>query len=512
MILREKTLVFISLGYIYIPIVLYLFGWTNIGIAAMCIIAIGYVAYKFWKNGISNDEKNEIVIEWWLVVCVFLFFAIVGYFAGWGRFVNQTSDWQKHNAVLKDLVNRRWPVYYANGKEHSMLVYYIAHYLVPAFIGKMFRHSYRIAEIALNIWSEIGLLLVYFNLVRILKVKNRIFQVGSALLLTFWGIPLWLSEWLLKRVLGMDMLGSTQWFFYDEGILIQYSNNFTLLAWVVPQVVAVWLILLLFWENKDKIEYYMFLLLPVMLFGTLPFVGIVPIAGAGAVEWCIKNRSIRRWLRKIFSRENIVLLLTLGSVFFLYFYGNVISEKPDELGFMVQPYTQYSMNRILIYVIFIAVNILTYAMILANDNGKDAIFLMSVVVLCVLPIFKMGKYNDLCMRGSIPGLFFLMFYAIKYINEHFRINEEKWIRRFASGILIILILNGMSYSFSEFFDSISSEDYTALGEETQWESLEMFANRDISVEDDIKYNYYAYDIDNNMFQRFATRKHYWDSE
>ena len=32
-----------------------------------------------------------------------------------GIFVDQASDWGKHNAILADLVKKDWPVYYING-------------------------------------------------------------------------------------------------------------------------------------------------------------------------------------------------------------------------------------------------------------------------------------------------------------------------------------------------------------------------------------------------------------
>lgn len=508
MILKKRSLEVISLGYIYIPILIFLIRWTNMIVAATSLIAIGCVAYRYWKNITATTQNDGIKIECWVVVCVILFFAWIGYYAGWGRWVTQTYDWEKHNAVLRDLVNRNWPVYYTNGEEHSMLVYYIAHYLVPASVGKLFHHSYRIAEIAFYFWTEIGLLLVYFNLVRVIKIENHFLQVGSAFLLVFWGTPLWLSELLLKRVSGINMLGSGQWFFSGEGIALQYSNNFVLLRWVVPQVVTIWLMLLMFWENKEKIEYYLFLLIPAILFGTLAFISIVPIAMACAVEGGIKNRSVRKWLAKIFSLENIVILLTLGSVFFLYFYGNVLTEKPVEMSLMMQPYAQHGMLGVSIYAVFVLVNVVIYAVILIRDNYKDSIFVMAVASLCVLPMFKMGLYNDLGMRGSIPGLFFLMLYIIKYLNEHLKINKEKWTQGFATTTLIFLIMNGMFYSFAEFSDSVTSENYSTLGDETEWESLEMFANREAAAEVDLKYNYYAYNIEDNVFQRFIARKHF----
>lgn len=106
----------------------------------------------------------------------------IGYSAGWGRWVNQAYDWYKHNAILEDLTVKSWPVYYKNGSEKSMLAYYIAQYLVPSTFGKIF-NSFRMAEIMNYIWAEIGLALVWLNLVSVLKINNIFKQILSVVIL-----------------------------------------------------------------------------------------------------------------------------------------------------------------------------------------------------------------------------------------------------------------------------------------------------------------------------------------
>lgn len=150
--IAKKHLLYVSMAYIYIPIIIFLFGWTKLPIAIICTSAVTYGLICLLKDYNTQGDSigQELRISPWILTISILFLIIVGYYAGWGRFVSQAGDWFKHNAVLSDLINKSWPVYYVNEtwegmEEHSMLTYYIAQYLVPAVFGKVF-HSYREAE------------------------------------------------------------------------------------------------------------------------------------------------------------------------------------------------------------------------------------------------------------------------------------------------------------------------------------------------------------------------------
>ena len=121
-------------------------------------------------------------------------------------------------------------------KKHSsqrLLGYYIAYYMFPGFVGKLTGNA-RDAEQIFYVWSEIGLIMVYLHLVYLIKAKTYMMQFVTAIMLPFFSIPLWISEYVLKLFSRFNRIGEGQWFFYDNGIKLQYSSNFTLLHWVVP--------------------------------------------------------------------------------------------------------------------------------------------------------------------------------------------------------------------------------------------------------------------------------------
>lgn len=168
-----------------------------------------------------------------------------------------------------------------------MLTYYIAQYLVPGAIGKIF-HSFRVAEIALYVWNEIGLMLVFLHVITWLKVKNLSGQGICAMIMPFFSIPLWLSQLVLKHFSEYNNLGNIQqWFVLSEDIKIQYSSNYVQLRWVFPQAIVIWLTVMLLLEYRDYIEYYVFMLLPSLMFGAFGFIGILPLAMMVGIDYII---------------------------------------------------------------------------------------------------------------------------------------------------------------------------------------------------------------------------------
>ena len=501
--IEQKWLTALSLLYIYIPVFLFLLGWTRLFFALLTITVCFFCFFRFWKQ--NTDIWDRFSVDWVIMIFAVLLFVWIGYYAGYGRFVDQAGDWQKHNAVLGDLVQRGWPVLYNNAGEKSMLTYYIGQYIVPATVGKVL-HSVRNAEIMLYFWNIAGLILVFLNICVFTKSESFLKQLAYALMLPFFSIPLWASELLLKRLFNINRLGEGQWFFHSDGILIQYSSNYTLLRWVFPQVIPIWLIILVFLQNKDKIRNYVFMLLPSVFFGTLTFIGLFPLAIATAFEHLNKSKRIKEWYKEAFSPENIIMVLSLGTILFFYFFGNVFANKPTELEFSILPYTS---DTIVVYRCFIIVNILPYALILFRQHKKDWIYYTCIITLVLLPLFRMGLNNDLTMRASIPALFILMIYIIQ--NLFARIEDHRLqnsaLSKVSVLVTIIFLAVGMYYPFAELSKSVQNEDNFSLGSGNEWESLEQYANRSLEdIRDDVKYNYYSYDIEENLFCKYLMKR------
>ena len=508
--ISRKFLLILSLIYVYLPISIFLVGWTKPYIAMACLCVLFICAVRCRRQAKAdrmqrdNEPDERLRVSVGTLELALFFFVFIGYYAGYGRFVDQTADWDKHNAVLADLVNRPWPVYYSNGEEHSMLTYYIAQYIVPGVVGKVF-HSFRCAELSLYAWNVAGIFLVFLHLISFLKAGKLLPQLACAAAIPFFSIPVWFSIAAIRFITGKVVVfghdaDAVNWFYLSEnwhsdGITLQYFDNFFHLKWTFPQVITIWLLVMLLLEYREYIRYYVIILLPGLLFASLSFLGLLPLALGLVIGKLVRERG-RNLISQIFSFENISVALTVGLVFLLYFYGNVTGEKPAKVNFRLLDYTQSTIAGYLTFVM----PVLIYAVVLFKDYRKDSIYYAVFGTLLLLPFCRMGLWNDLLTRASIPALFILMVYALLFLKRQYEsadfLNSKK------AAVCLVFLLVGAYYPFSQLSSGFAFEDYHKPGHAPNWPSMEIFANRKLKQNDDVKYNYYSYDLENNIFYKY----------
>lgn len=251
-------------------------------------------------------------------------------------------------------------------------------------------------------------------------------------------------------------------------------------------------------EYKHCIKYYVIIMLPAILYSTFSFLGMLPLALGFLLEELIRKKG-RGIFFQVFSFENISATLTAGLVFLLYLYGNVAGKKPDGINFHLMP---YGWETLAVYAIFVAVNVLVYFLVLFRDHKSDGIFYAGFGTLILLPLFSMGMYNDLLTRASIPALFIVMIYVLLFLKDQYLNGNDSFLNSKKVAICLVFLLVGSCYPFAHFSSRVTSEDYHSLGRGNDWASLECFANRASAQRDDMKFNYYSYDLDSNLFYKY----------
>jgi hypothetical protein len=86
------------------------------------------------------------------------------------------------------------------------------------------------------------------------------------------------------------------------------------------------------------------------------------------------------------------------------------------------PLEAYDLHRVLSLLLFYALEFGIYAAFIWKKYRKDRLFKWVLVTLAIIPFFQVGEARDLCMNASLPGLFILMVYTVKYIIEEYREN------------------------------------------------------------------------------------------
>lgn len=391
---KKKVMVDINFAislYLYIPILIFLCGWIKLYFAIPAAILVILVIYKV--SGDSAQDKFELFTHKGLFIllgcAIFLLAWCV--LSGLGGFVSQSSDWGKHNVLLEDLVNYNWPVRY-EFNSGGVMDYYIAGYLFPALIGKMFGGGIRTAEIVLLLWTWIGLILVCIGIYIFVNCKKswKLILICMTLFL--------FSTFLVPLSGAYQILCPEDWgdgyMWISSNIKIQYSSNIILLRWVFPQFVptAVGMIGLLI--NKDKVENWGIFCVPMILYSTFCFVGMVALVLAFFVVELFMYHDKKEYFRRAFHWRNLCSLV-VGTLLCIYILGNVLQPKPEDISmqFKFMDYSGYG----IVWLIF-QLSWITWCFILLRKEYKNYFMYCAGFILFLLPFFSYGLYNDLVMR------------------------------------------------------------------------------------------------------------------
>lgn len=509
--LDGKTLKILSLIYMYIPLAIFMIGYTRwyyalSGILICTICVGGYIAGKegihlkkcreFGEYDIDAymSGEGDVYIHPLMLMAAVAFITLICIVVGIGGAFPQAGDWYKHNAVLRDLTKSSWPVYY-DRYDDCMLTYYLGQYLVPAVIGKIW-DSFALSNICMSIWCVGGLVLVYVCLVRLIGADKIREQVLALVVLMFFCGGLNLAQNILKLIFGdrMYSLGSYHWVLVD-GIMLQYRSNLVMIRWVLPQIIVPWLATMLFMEDIDKVRYYVVMLLPSLLFGSFSFAALAAIALLNGIV-LICNKRVR--IKEVLSLYNILPALCPGLILFFYFLGNIQVEKPVSSSFRFQTYPG---DQIIVYLVFCICMFGVYYVCVAKENLKSPLYYINLAVLMGLPWLRMGLCNDVVMSGSIPSLFILMIYVLKLMLDR-RESTSLGIRK---GIVISLMLIGFIYPLKEIEDNIVwNEPGSELAD--SYPTMKWFTKRgDPNTSEDLMYNYYTYDMNGKIFYEYIAR-------
>lgn len=496
MITKGKSLLTLTFIYMYLPVLIFLCGWTRPVWSIVTVIVLGIgIVLMIQDYSAQEGGYPDIRISIPMLLLAALIITAICIFVGIGGIYPQAGDWYKHNAVLRDLTIADWPVYYTV-YDKSMLTYYLGQYLVPALIGKI-TGNFDVSNIAMMVWAIAGLILVYIHLVRVVKADNIWKQLITLFIMFFFCGALVVCQSIMTSIYGEEMGsgGSYHWVLVHDAML-QYRSNLIMIRWVFPQVIVPWMATLLFMEHFKQVKYYVLLILPSIIFGTFSFGALVLVAFITAIALLLKHDIT---FKDIFSPLNILPALTFGLISFFYLLGNLMVDKPYSSSFRLQTYPGM---YIFIYIFFCLCMFGVYAICVAPENKKNILFYANVVVLLILPWFRMGLCNDIVMSGSIPSLFVLMILVIQLLFN----NAESTSLGIRKGLCIAVLLIGCIYPMSELSDNIRANE-KGINLADGYTTMKWFTDRTAEdVSEDLVFNYYTYDLDGQIFYEYIARK------
>jgi hypothetical protein len=426
--------------YLIAPSFLFAVGWLKWYFALINVIILAYFVFVVAKDFIKQDnarrnsvldfgpkiEKRKLIIN----IIVFLCLVIWVMLSGTGGFGFQGTDYRASNALLKDLVLRDWPINLTVGGVEGRIVYYMAYYLPAAVIGKVF--GWVAANYFIVLWTLLGICLSFSWFVFLSRVdlKNKPEKLLGLLIIfcLAGGLDLFGVAYLRNA----DLRISTQnewWAGY-----FQYSSNTTLIYWVPQQTISTWLLIGMIVDAYYNVENRWYLIMamsvaviwsPLGVIGAFPFYVLVIIAG-------FQEKKCNNILNKKLIGFNF-LSMWIGVVHLLYIGSNQLKfpmgfswEGVEDQGRLIK----YIFAFWFLEFLFLSI-LITAFMFFGVLSGKSRmsnartrrnwralleknfdlplkqlyIFLISLICLFLLPVFRLGIYNDLVMRSSVPSLF-----------------------------------------------------------------------------------------------------------
>jgi hypothetical protein len=403
----------LAIIYVICPIIVFLFGWTRFYIALITTGLLVYATYKFIKKNVLNDDKI-IYIDLRILFTIIVILGIWCWTSGIGGFFVQRWDHHARNAVFRDLITYDWPVIYP--KTGNGLVYYFTFWMIPALIGKI--AGWTVANIALLVWSILGVILVYLGLCFVLKATTSKKLIVLLIVFIIWS-GLNVAGLGIADVLGYNnftVSGAYGWADALGGY--QYTPNTGLMKWVFNQTIVPWLLTTLFLLHKDDISVYAYIGVLMLPYGPLPFVGIFLIMVLWAFSKIRKNKIILI-LKKSFSIPNICSILAIVPIFYTFFKCNVAANgDAANSGFgLYVPLNAFNYKYFIVLLLFFILEFGIYSLLIWKKYKTDAMFWIVNALLILIPCFRLGSGRDFCMRVSIPELFILMVYVIGYLFD-----------------------------------------------------------------------------------------------
>ncbi len=455
--MRRDGLRLAAFIYLYLPALIFVLTWMKWFIAVPAVaVAVYPLAVLLLSEKREPRKRSPLFIS--LIILSFVLCLLWCASSGIGGFTLQSGDFPKHNIILKDLIFKDWPVKYSMRGEEGFLSYYIGAYIVPALFGKaVFKASplgnvFDRAQDMMLIWTALGIFLSLLILFRHFESKagekamGRLYKTGALLIVILFVLVMFspfltpisgiFSKWYPDEAAdGVHWLSDVIW--------IQYSSDITLLAYVFPQYVSGLLAVSLFMDERRGYDKWGLILAPLILCSAFVFLGMSILMLSVYLLDFFAERKAGHFNLKIFSKYNICSLV-FALILLMYLFGNITQEKPASAGMGVELIDYY---RYVHTLFFFELSWLLWIPLIAGplvkkeaagENRDKAILLLAVSInLFIYPFFKMGYYNDLCMRASIPALSVLCVLAAERLLGS--LSEKNWL--YALSLTVCLLLS-----------------------------------------------------------------------
>ena len=497
--------------FLTIPLFIFFLGYLRLAVGIPLTLSFAGIVFYAVSDCLNNAEgrkldRSDTDIK--IPVSYLIGFAVtalaISFVSGVGEYIYTLQDHQFRRAILRDLINYDWPVIYDYSTQTNPEVvqifgiaagkrafsYYFLYWMPAALAGKVFGFGF--GNFVLFIWNSIG---IFLSLITASAVIKKFTAWVPFFFVFFSGLDV-----IPNIVYSYTEYSGWRWF---EGYFtsMSYVSNFRELASVYNQMVPCFLImaaLLLAYNTRSMglTAGILFAYSPWAVFGILPLVA--------ALLFGKKHRAskLSRTMFNTFSPVNIASAFLLLAIFGSYYTSNA-----NAVGYKGFAWTFFD-NQVLFipaYMIFIALEVLPFVILLYKREKKNPVFWAAFASLLIIPLYQITENNDLSMRGSMPALFFFCILLSGFIAE---VMDEKntpktkkgWIKSAAIMLTVILMTFTTLLNLFVIFGSIIT------GAESDIEDIGSFGNiNKAQYAEVIQEQFYAEGYEDSFFYRYFAR-------
>jgi len=489
----DSLLVLAGMLYVCLPVMVFALGWLRLYYAIPVTAVLILFVYGSWKQLSGAVPAKSLfcsnTLTFWIVTASVVLLWV--YLSGIGGLVWQNGDHVGRNPMFRDLCTQKWPLIIDLSKENDAVqrvcgsgkvgyTYYFSWWLPVASVAKILSLGETSRNILLYFYAAAGVFLTVYFICR----KFNKCSYWIPLVFVFFSGADAIPSFLIYEP---DITQHIEWW---SG-LFQYSSNTTQLFWVFNQTIPVWLIVILMLQN-DKNKY--FLAVAALTFAYSPWaaMGIIPMA----LVMCYRQYRIKDLINVFNIIVPLILIVFMGS---FYLSGNNGEEGSIWSCFGYYP---IDARRILLtYFVFILFEIGLYFIAMGRYAVKYELYYTILAELLIIPFIVVRDYN-FTMRASIPALFALMLFVMRFFIERAEKGKDNKDYRVRFAILLVAFILSSITPLHEINRVVRS---TMTEEELLREDCYSYAN--IKLEDEgyinlIKEQYFVYDYEDVFFYKY----------
>ena len=403
---------FAALSYLAAPLVVFILVYLRVE----CWIAAAFLAFCLWRcailvNWTVKSEERGLEIYYALLATLVVFAS--GCLGG----IYANSDWIKHFAILRFLVDNNSLVSAPGSHDLGTLRYYLGWYILPALLSKPL--SPTLLPVFAGAWSIVGLWLFFANAATL--TGRTAWRLALPLVFLLFSGADWIGTAITHYRLGP--IGHIEWW----AGWIEYSSNYTDIIWAPQHALPAWIGIVIALRGASSSASLMTLplaIVSIMFWSPFAAVGLAPYFLY--VMW--QNRRSTTAAAVVSGLLMCIVLMVVHE--YLSAGTSSIAMTPVwqtpclALGPCFSPGS---------YLLFEFLEVApTIIICLIATRGRDAFVLIASGLLLVMPLIQFGAANDLNLHGSIPSLALISITAWRQMPS-----ATKWLK-LAFAIVMLL--------------------------------------------------------------------------